>query len=87
VTRPDDSERDLFQPLRPARGTKLVLAAVLGPIAWVIAWMIVAVVVNRTNAIGIGILITVASFAIAVPVLRSLAWRRDREERRFADRA
>jgi hypothetical protein len=79
----DDAETDLFWPLRPAKGTKLVLAAVIGPIAWVIAWLIAAWLVYRNDAIEFGLLITIGSFLFAVPVLGLLAWGRAREERRF----
>jgi hypothetical protein len=78
-----DAAKDLFRPLRPATGTKLVLAAVIGPIAWVIAWLVAAWLIYRTDAIEFGLLVTIASFLIALPVLGLLAWGRNREERRF----
>jgi hypothetical protein len=78
-----DTKQDLFQPLRPAKGTKLVLAAVIGPIAWVIAWMVAAWLIYRNDLIEFGLLVTIASFLFAVPVLGLLAWGRTREERRF----
>ena len=78
-----DTERDLFQPLRPAKGTKLVLAAVIGPVAWVIAWLVAAWLIEHSDAIEFGLLVTIASFLFAVPVLGLLAWGRAREERRF----
>jgi hypothetical protein len=78
-----DAERDLFRPLRPAKGTKLILAAVIGPVAWVIAWLVAAWLIERTNAIEFGLLVTLGSFLFAVPVLGLLAWGRTREERRF----
>jgi hypothetical protein len=83
MARDHDAERDLFEPLRPAKGTKLVLAAVIGPIAWVVAWLIAAWLIYRTDAIEFGLLVTIASFLIALPVLGLLAWGRNREERRF----
>jgi hypothetical protein len=80
---PGNAEQDLFRPLRPAKGTKLVLAAVIGPVAWVIAWLVAAWLIERTDAIEFGLLVTLASFLFAVPVLGLLAWGRAREERRF----
>jgi hypothetical protein len=80
-----DAERDHFRPLRPAKGTKLVLAAVIGPVAWVIAWLVAAWLIERSDAIEFGLLVTVASFLFAVPVLGLLAWGRAREERRFEE--
>jgi hypothetical protein len=79
----DDTERDLFQPLRPAGGTKLVLAALIGPVAWVIAWLVAAWLIEHSNAIEFGLLVTIGSFLFAAPVLGLLAWGRAREERRF----
>ena len=78
-----EPEQDLFQPLRPAKGTKLILAAVIGPVAWVIAWLVAAWLIERSDAIEFGLLVTIASFLFAVPVLGLLAWGRAREERRF----
>jgi hypothetical protein len=78
-----DAEDDLFQPLRPAKGTKLVLAAVIGPIAWVIAWLVAALLIYYSDVIELGLLLTLASFLIALPILGLLAWGRNREERRF----
>jgi hypothetical protein len=77
------TEQDLFRPLRPAKGTKLVLAAVIGPVAWVIAWLIAAWLIHRSDTIEIGLLVTFGAFVFAVPVLGLLAWGRAREERRF----
>jgi hypothetical protein len=85
VRRLRDTERDLFQPLRPAKGAKLVLAAVIGPVAWVIAWLVAAWLIEHSDAIEFGLLVTIASFAVAVPVLGLLAWGRAREERRFEE--
>jgi hypothetical protein len=78
-----DTEQDLFTPLRPAKGTKLVLAAVIGPVAWVIAWLVAAWLIRKSDAIEFGLLITLGSFVFAAPVLGLLAWGRAREERRF----
>jgi hypothetical protein len=79
----DGADRDLLQPLRPAEGTKIVLAAIVGSVFWVVAWLVAAWIITRTVAIEDGLLITVAAFLIAVPVLGLLAWGRRREEQRF----
>jgi hypothetical protein len=76
-------EDDRFEPLRPAKGTKLALAAVIGPIAWVIAWLVAAWLIERQDAIEFGLLVTIGAFLFAVPVLGLLVWGRNREERRF----
>lgn len=78
-----EDDRDLFRPLRPAKGTKLVLAAVIGPVAWVVAWLVAGWLFEHTRAIQFGLLVTVASFAVAVPILGLLSWGRHREERRY----
>jgi drug/metabolite transporter (DMT)-like permease len=78
-----DAEQELFRPLRPATGVKLVLAAVIGLFAWVIAWLVAAWLISRQDAIEYGLLVTVGSFLFAFPVLGLLAWGRTREERRF----
>jgi hypothetical protein len=52
-----------------------------------VALAIAAWLLNRTNAIEIGVLVTIASFAISAIVLSLLRLGRLREERRYADRA
>ena len=76
-----------FRPLRPASGPKLVAALVFGPILWVVALLVVSWVLDRTDAIELGLLVTAASFGFAAVVLSLLRLGRLREERRYADRA
>src|SRR3954453_13451492 len=64
-----DTEQDLFTPLRPAKGTKLVAAALVGPVAWVIAWLVAAWLIYTSDTIGFGLLGTIGSFLFALPVL------------------
>ena len=78
-----DPESDLFRPLRPAKGTKLILAAVIGPVAWVIAWLVAAWLIEESNAIEFGLLVTLGAFVLAFPLLGLLAWGRAREERHY----
>jgi hypothetical protein len=80
-----DADQDLFRPLRPAKGAKLVLAALIGPIAWVIAWLVAVWLISRNDLIELGLLVTIGSFLFAFPVLGILAWARTREERRFEE--
>jgi hypothetical protein len=80
-----EPEHDLFQPLRPAKGTKLILAAIIGPIAWVVAWLVAAWLIYKSDAIEFGLMVTIGSFLFAVPVLGLLSWGRYREERRFEE--
>lgn len=79
-----DADRDLFRPLRPARGLRLWLAAVLGPICWIVALVVAAWMLERSDLIEAGLLITLAVFALAVPALLVLHRAREREERRCA---
>ena len=54
---------------------------------WVSALMLASWLLDRTNAIELGLLITAATFVFAAVVLSLLLLGRRREERRYADRA
>ena len=77
---------DRFRPLRPAQGWRLVAAFTLGPVAWVVALDIVAILLDHTDAIEFGLLVALASFAVSMIVLALLRAGRRREERRYAAR-
>ncbi len=77
---------DRFRPMRTASGLRLVAAIVLGPLLWVVGLVIVAVLVHKSDAIELGVLIAVGSILVAVPVLIVLRLGRRREERRYAAR-
>jgi hypothetical protein len=81
-----DEVDDRFRPMRAASGPRLMAAMVLGPFLWVVGLVIVAVLVHRTDAIELGVLIAVASMLVAVPILIVLRLGRQREERRYAAR-
>jgi|1185.fasta_scaffold861284_2 hypothetical protein len=74
-----------FQPLHPAPRSRLIVAFVAGPLAWLVAVCITAVVLHRTQAIEIGLLIAFASFLVGVLVLSLLRAARRRQESRYAD--
>ncbi len=59
----------------------------VGPILWVAALVLGAWLLDRTNAIELGLLIAGASFVFAAVVLTLLRLGRGREERRYAGRA
>jgi hypothetical protein len=82
----DQGIDERFTPLRPASRPKLILAFVLGPVLWLVALLVAAVVVHRTNAIGIGLIVAGASFVVSIVVLGLLRLGRSREERQNADR-
>jgi hypothetical protein len=82
-----DRSTPRFTPLRPAPRSRLITAFVIGPVLWLVALIAVAVLLTRTNAIEIGLLIAVASFALSLLVLLLLRSARRRQERRYAARA
>ncbi len=75
---------DRFRPMRTASGLRLIAAIVLGPLLWVVGLVIVAVLVHKTDAIELGVLIAVGSILVAVPILIVVRLGRRREERRYA---
>ncbi len=77
---------DRFEPMRKASGPRLVAAVVLGPFLWVVGLVIVAVLVHKSDAIELGVLIAVGSILVAVPILILARLGRRREERRYAAR-
>ncbi len=77
---------DRFRPMRTASGPRLIAAIVLGPLLWVVGLAIVALLVHRSDAIELGVLIAVGSILVAVPILLVARLGRRREERRYAAR-
>jgi hypothetical protein len=84
----DDAEfpQPRFEPLEPPPRDRLVLIFLLGPLLWLVALLLVAAVLERTTAIEIGLIVTVATFLVSLVVLTLLRLARGREERRFAAR-
>jgi Flp pilus assembly protein TadB len=74
---------DLFRPLRPASGWRLVAAVILGPFAWFVAFTVVAWLVEKSDAVEIGLLITLGSFVVGLIALLVLRAGRNRERRRY----
>ena len=60
---------------------------VLGPILWLAALIVAAVVVGESSAIALGFAVTVASFVIAFLVLSWVYVARRRQEKRFVERS
>jgi divalent metal cation (Fe/Co/Zn/Cd) transporter len=77
---------DRFRPMRTASGLRLIAAIALGPLLWVAGLVIVAVLVHKSDAIELGVLIAVGSILLAVPILIVVRLARRREERRYAAR-
>lgn len=61
------------------------MKAVLAPLVWLFSLIVVSLVVKKTAAIELGILITVGVMAVSAVVLSFLRFRRDRQRARYAD--
>jgi hypothetical protein len=72
-----------FVPLRPAPRGRLILRAVIGPLAWLVALLVAAIVLHRTRAIELGMLIAFVCLALSMIVLLLLRGGRNREQRRY----
>ncbi len=77
---------DRFRPMRTASGLRLIAAIVLGPFLWVVGLVIVAMLVHKSDAIELAVLIALGSILVAVPILVVFRLGRRREERRYAAR-
>ncbi|OLT45191.1 hypothetical protein BJF85_01995 [Saccharomonospora sp. CUA-673] len=75
---------DSFRPLRTETRAKLIAALVVGPVAWVITLWAVGWLVQRTQVIAFGLLVTLGSFAFWMLVLPLLRWDRIRQARRYS---
>jgi predicted lysophospholipase L1 biosynthesis ABC-type transport system permease subunit len=75
-----------FRPLRPTPRRRRIALFVVGPLLWLVALLLVAIVVNRTDAIETGILVALAAVALSLVVLSLLRAGRNRERRRDARR-
>ena len=75
-----------FEPLRPASRGRLLAGFVLGPVLWLVALTVASWLFDYSWAIGLGLLVTVASFLVSLVVLALLHAARRRQERRYAHR-
>jgi hypothetical protein len=83
VSGPPEHADEHFRPLRPAKGVRLVTAIVLGPLVWVIAFVVTSAILEQSDAIELGILVAMCSFVVGFVVLLVLHRGRDRERRRY----
>jgi hypothetical protein len=74
-----------FEPLTRATNWKLVLAAAVGSMLWLVALVVGGIVLERTEAIEFGLLAAGAAFMTGLIVLSVLRTLRLREERRYRD--
>jgi drug/metabolite transporter (DMT)-like permease len=72
-----------FQPLRPARSWRLLLAGIFGPLVWVACILFAILLIKPTDEVLLGALITVASLIFATTVLLMLRRGRIHEERDY----
>jgi hypothetical protein len=73
-----------FEPLRPASRGRLVAGFVLGPVLWLVVLVAAAWLFDYSWAIGLGLLVTLASFVVSLLVLGLLRAARRRHEERYA---
>jgi hypothetical protein len=79
-------ESSTFRPLRPASKGRLFAAAIIGSLMWVVAMVVGALLLDRSAAIQIGVIVTFASFLVSLCLLVMLRAARRRRERRYAAR-
>jgi Na+/H+ antiporter NhaC len=65
-----------FQPLRISGEATRLVAFTIGPFVWLIALVVLAVVINRRDAVELAVIVAAASFGVGVVV--SVAMRRAR---------
>ncbi|HEX3736003.1 MAG TPA: hypothetical protein VHV53_00535 [Solirubrobacterales bacterium] len=76
-----------FRPLRPASTPRLILAAIFGPLLWVLCVLVAVFLVEPTDEILTGALVAAVSLVVAVFILLALRRARIREEREHVDSA
>lgn len=74
-----------FEPLHPASRTQRIVVFVVGPLLWLALVLVVVVVVRRSKAIEVGLVIAGASVVLATAGLLMLWEARRREERRYVE--
>jgi membrane-associated phospholipid phosphatase len=81
-----DSPIVRFEPLRPASRRRMVLAIVIGPLLWIVAFVTVGLVLHFSSAIELGLLIVLLSAVLSLILLAALRLDRVRQEKRYAAR-
>lgn len=80
-----DGQTVRFDPLRPASSRRLIAGAIVGPLLWIVAIVLVAVEVHRSSAVALGLLVAAGSFVVSLVVLTALRVGRVRQERRYVE--
>jgi len=81
------SEVEPFTPVRPVTRRRMIVRAALSPLIWLVALVVAAIVIHRTDAIGVGFAIGLGSMVAALIALSLIRAARDRDRRRYAERA
>ena len=74
-----------FEPLHPASRSAVIVGVVLGPLLWLVAIAAVAWYFEYSWAIALGLLVTVATFLLALVALVLFRAARVRQEQRYVD--
>jgi hypothetical protein len=74
-----------FQALKPAPRRRVIAAFIVGPVMWVVALVLLALTVEQTDAIALGLLAALASFVVALVLLAVVRAARVRNEKRYVD--
>jgi hypothetical protein len=69
-----------FTPLRRATHARLVALFIVGPILWLAAVVLIDIVVRNGRDVGIALLVSSVSFAVALACLLPMRMRRVRQE-------
>lgn len=75
-----------FEPIRPASRGVRIAAYIFGPLIWLVALVVAALLLKHTSAIELGLLVTIAAFVVAFVVLLLIRQGRERERERYAAR-
>ena len=69
-----------FQPLRISADVTRRVAFILGPLVWLVAFAVVAVVIERRDAVELALIVVAASFGVGVVAAVAMRRARVREE-------
>jgi hypothetical protein len=72
-----------FEPLRPVSRARLILRLVYGPVLWLVAFAIAALLFLSGWVIQVALVVTAASFLVGLVVLAVLRMGRQREAGRY----
>jgi hypothetical protein len=69
-----------FQPLRISADVTRRVASIFGPLVWLVASIVVAVVIERRDAVELALIVVAASFGVGVVAAVAMRRARVREE-------